>query len=408
MNHYSYTAIDEQGRQVAGQFEAVDWDAAVAQLTARGLKSCRQTLLESTASRLPELAHDDAVQLTAYLVELTRSGVPLGGALRALARDARRGPLAVALDAIAQRIEAGQDLAGAVDSLGPRFPAQLRESIRAAAASGRLADSLGELLAQQRRSDDLTRQFWQAISYPALLIGLLAIWLMFVSSWLIPGLNRDGEDGLVELLQSFGGAPSKAGWNPVTASMRLAEFSYLAPRLLVASAGALAVAAIGAALWGGRALVSRLAALAPLVGPAWRYRGLSDFAGLMALFLRQQLPLAQALRISSMAARDPAMRFAASRIEADSCAGRSLQSSMARQWVFPPTMLNVIGWGESNAALADSFETAQEMFAERFALQVQLIRLLLPPIVFVAVAGSALFVMFNTTEMSLSLIRDLI
>ncbi len=395
MTLFNYIAVDVENQSVSGTVEAADWDAVLAMLAARGLNQCRPAPLVDAPRHLTTLSKANAVELASYLSELAKAGLPLSPGLRALARDSRQGPLPAAMQALAARLESGQGLESALEALGSRLPAHVREMIVAGARTGRLAQALEPVLAHERSIDDLSSRLWQAMAYPVMLFGFLIAWLLFATLWLIPEMRFES------LMQDFGRVSSTAGvWN-------LVEFSRVIPRLLLATACAVLVVVAGARWFGGPAMVSRLFGLVPLVGPAWRSRGLVEFSGLMNVFLDQQLPLADCLRLTAIAVRDPSVAAACRTSAADISAGGPLSESLRRQGTFPPTLVQFVEWGQRHAALAEALESARRMFYERFELQTQWVRLVLPPAVFLFVGISALFMATRFLGGLLSLLWDL-
>jgi general secretion pathway protein F len=379
---FKYVAIDHEGRPVSGTVEAVDWQAAQELLVARGLGDCQLdagALLPDTG---PALSTSDAVELAGYLSELTKAGLPLGDAMRAMAKDLSSRRLSKALGALSKKLEAGHSLEAALESLGSRLPVHLRELIVAGARSGKLTHTLDRLLAHQREMNDMTGQFWQAVSYPAVLMVFLTGWLLFAALWLVPEMQVDS------LLSEFGGNAA----NLDGPGQRLAEFTRVAPPLILGTLGAMLLLVGAVRVFGGTRQVSRLFAQLPLVGPAWQYRGLTELAGLLAVFVEQQIPLGEALRLTSLAARDPAVRAACRKAAEGVAAGRELSQCFEGPSFFPASFVNLIRWGERHGALADALRTAHDMFFDRFELQTQLARLIVPPIAFALIAASALFV----------------
>ncbi len=382
MNTFAYVAVDREGRPVKGTVEAVDWQAAQELLAARGLRDCQLDTGALSPDTGPALSAADAVELAGYLSALAKAGLPLGDAMRAVAKDLPARPLSKALDALSKKLEAGHSLQAALESLGSRLPAHLRELIVAGARSGKLTQTLDRLLAHQREMNDMTGRFWQAISYPAVLMVFLTGWLLFATLWLVPEMQVES------LLSDFG---SNAA-NLTGPGQRLAEFARVAPRLILGSLCAMLLLVGAVRVFGGTRQVSRLFAQLPLVGPAWAYRGLVELSGLLAVFVEQQIPLGEALRLASLAARDPAVRAACRRAAEGVAAGRELSQCFEGQSFFPPPFVNLIRWGERHGALADALHTAHDMFFDRFELQTQLTRLIVPPIAFALIAASALFV----------------
>jgi type II secretory pathway component PulF len=261
----------------------------------------------------------------------------------------------------------------------------------AGARSGKLAETLDPMLELSQSVEDMRRRFWRATAYPLILLAILIGWLLFVTLWLLPmwesafaelELWEDGAAGIVEFGDVF---PVFVLWT------------------------AIAIVAIVAATraLGGPAAVSRLASLFPLFGRAWWYRSITEFCGLLAVYLRQGLGLHEALSLVALSAHDPAIRQASARAAADVEAGTDLSKALLARSVFPMTLVNVVYWGQTQSALSEALAGAQEMYAERFELQVRLARLVLPPVVLVVVLASVSLVLYATLTPVVRLITDL-
>jgi type II secretory pathway component PulF len=339
------------------------------------------------------LSHADAVELAHYISALSRADLPMADGARAIAGDLPPGQLAGTLRCMSEALENGQSLE---DALGQTLPPHVRELIVAGADSGRLAETLDALLVHERSMDDLGQQLWQAVSYPCTLFAFLLVWLLFIALWLVPQMDTSFLLADMEELSGYG-----QYWNNLKEprespyAARLAEFARVLPPMILIVGCCLVVALVAVRLFGGRAHLSRLMTCVPLIGPAWRYRGLTEFAGLSSLFLQRSRPLADALRLTASASRDAAMREVATFAAEQADAGRPLSQSLAQRFSIPKTMVNLVAWGESNNALAESLGNARRMMAERFELQLRLIRLVVPPIVFILAAGSAVFVAYG-------------
>jgi type II secretory pathway component PulF len=379
---FTFNAVDQQGRPVSGSVEAADWQAAAALLIARGLRECRQPPQDPPAEKLPALSAADALELASYLSQLAKGGLPLASALRAGANDLPSGPLPRAMSALAARLEAGHSLDSALESLSSRLPARLREMLIAGAGSGRLAETLEAILAHDRGMEDMTRQFWQAAVYPTVVLGFLVAWLLFTSLWLVPAMHVDS------LLSDLSTAVARVA----PASKRLSEFARVTPPLLLATLCVTAMIVGVAWVIGGAGAVSRMFAHVPLLGPAWWYRGLAEFCGLLSVFLEQRLPLDDALRRISTTARDPAVAAACRKAADEVAQGKDLSQCLERNALFPATLIYFARWGQRHSALSEALASARQMYCDRLELQTQLVRLIFPPIVFLLVAGSVLFV----------------
>ena len=92
MTVFHYIAVDQQGRPVSGTIEALDWRAAEQELAAQGIREPRSADA-ATGEATAALSSSDAMELARYLTELAKSGLPLDGGLRTIARDLPPGQL---------------------------------------------------------------------------------------------------------------------------------------------------------------------------------------------------------------------------------------------------------------------------------------------------------------------------
>jgi len=405
MTRFQYIAVDAQGHELRGAIDAPDWTAACEALNATGLTDPRRAADDIPATSPPRLSASEAVDLTGYLAALARAGLPLAPGLRAMAGEVSGSRLNQTLTALAARLESGHSLPAALAMLESSLPAHHREVLLASASSGQLSATLDDLLAEERLIDDLGRRLWQAVLYPTVLLTLLTAWILFVAMWLIPQMD-------VASLLSDVDDLSQLRWNglqnaPPDRGTRLTEFSRVAPLVVFGSlaAGLLVLLVTGAI--GGRALISRLAGHLPLLGTAWRYRSLVEFSGLLAALVRRQLPLPEALRLTALSERDPAFCQAATAAAARTAEGASLAACLKNDALFPPTFCNLVAWGETRHALVEALEGARQMYLERFELQLRLVRLVVPPLVFLLVAASVLLVAYGWISSVTSAIRML-
>jgi type II secretory pathway component PulF len=259
-------------------------------------------------------------------------------------------------------------------------------------------------LVLQRTLDDMRLRFWQATAYPLVLLALFLAWVLFMSLWLVPlmQLARIEPAEMNEDIVSLYGSPPV---EPLRSPSALVELSRVAPRLFLAACCVLVVAVGVAMAIGGRALLSRMAFLVPLFGRAWWYCAMVEFAGLLSAYLKRELRLGEALALVALAARNPATRAACARAAGEVDEGQPLSQSLAAQAVFPMTLVYLVEWGQRNGTLVDALDTAQRMYADRFDLQVRLARLILPPIVFLLVAGGGLFVAYSIMRGTVGLLQ---
>lgn len=399
MTLFHYTARDAQGQTVSGTVEAADWAAAEQELVARGLVELHELVVaEEVGEAMPveqpaPLSPGDTVELARYLSELATSGLPLAGGLRAIAKDLPPGrALTKAVKHLAAQIDSGQPLAAAVESFGENLSPHLRELILTGAHSGNLAQTLEEVLDQEGELEDLGRQFRQAVDYPLVLLAFLAVWVLFIALLVAPEFLAVYDDFGTQL--------------PLSTTIALG-ISRIVPGLALAIAVACLIIVVAGRAKATAPLISRLWSRLPWIGPAWWYRGLTEFSGLMGIFLKQGKSLPDALRLTSLAARDAAISGACHTMAQEAAGGQALSTSLARRSLFPPTLVNTVAWGESHAALAEACGGARQMFRERVESQNELIRLVLPPLFYLLMGVLAVLMYVGMFGGLLNLVKDL-
>jgi type II secretory pathway component PulF len=225
-----------------------------------------------------------------------------------------------------------------------------------------------------------------------ILLAFFTVWLWFIALWLVPVMATLQADFRTEL-------PAVTRY--------LIELARLTPGVILAVAVASLLIAAAGRTTSGAAFVSRLWSKLPWIGPAWWYRGLVEFCGLTAVFLEQGMPLPEALRLTSLASRDAAIRRACGRMADEVASGQALSTCLARRSLFPPTLASTVAWGENHAALPEACQSARQMFCERLESQTELIRLVLPSMIFLLLGASVLFVAIGFFSGLLKLMVDL-
>lgn len=317
------------------------------------------------------MMNDRAWDAGIEVARLTGAGLPLAAGLRAYAAEAGSRTVRRAVDEVCTKLEAGVPLDEALRSQESLFPAHIRALITAAAETGQLEDTLSHLLTMRTATQALRRSAWLGMAYPlalaVLAIAVVAFIQLFVAST------------TAELVESFDMEL------PLWTQMFLDLFAHGAAPLIFSLAAA-AVVLVAIRLVIGRARWRWLLDRVPFVGPLWRFASLSEIARLVALLVERQIPLPRSLVLAADATDDADLARGCRQLAVDVTAGYSLSEAFARQGRFPATLEPLAEWGQRNAALPDALETAAEIFSGYSQGQLGLVRLALPPIVFLFVA----------------------
>lgn len=317
-----------------------------------------------------ELSPEEAAELSARVAELTRAGLPLGSGLRALADELASRRLTPVLRGLADRLEAGDDLAAALHARGQNLPAHLRGLMLAGVRSGRLTEVLEEFVDIQQRQGELRRRVWLSLAYPCILSFFLVVLLVLAKLSVINGFASIFRDFGTELpdLTLF----VLQAWGPLT---------WLAAGLLAAAIG------IPLLLWAfpGAGWIWRVAYWVPMLGPLLRWSHLAEFARLLGMLLEQQVALPDALRLCGAGLYNADLARGCRQAADDVAGGRPLDESLAARRQFPPSLVAVVRWGQQAPAVADAFRAGAEMLEGRARSQGALLEAVLLPIMFLVI-----------------------
>ncbi len=319
-----------------------------------------------------KLSAEEAAEFAARMAELAKAGLPLGEGLRALAGELSGRRLPHLLHALADRLDAGVDLAEAMESVGGRLPAHLRGLVLVGLRSGRLAEVLEEYVDLQRSQAELRRRVWLSLVYPFMLLAMLTAMMVITGTSLVPSFEKIFKDFGTEL-------PAMTSF--VILSSLPAMWGTLALLILFAAIPLSLVAAPRIRwLW---PLLHGI----PMIGPLLRWSNAAQFARLMGLMLDEQAPLPDALRLTADGLRDADLAWGCRRVAEDVEQGRALFESMATRPQFPESMIPVVEWGQRAPALPDAFRAAAEMFEGRVRSQGSLLEAILLPVMFLWIIG---------------------
>lgn len=320
------------------------------------------------------LSSADATELATRMAELTKSGLPLGAGLRALSEELSGRRLSHVLQVLANRLDAGEDFAVAIDAIGPHLPPNLRGLILAGLRSGHLAAALEEYVDLERSQSEMRRRLVLSMLYPVILLatltGLMVLARMFIIDTFSKMFNDFGTS-LPAMTKWFIHSSWPAMWGMVVLLCMVTAVPVL-----------LATASRASFLWW---LLYKI----PMLGPSLRWSHVAQFARLMSLLTGQSVPLPDALRLTSDGLRDTNLAKGCRRVAEDVENGQSLFESMAAKPQFPASMIPMVEWGQCVPALPDAFRAIAEMFEGRVRSQGSLLEAILLPVMFLMIVTFA-------------------
>jgi type IV pilus assembly protein PilC len=284
--------------------------------------------------------------------------------------------MAAALEKLATQLAEGHPLANALSARERLLPPELVGLTLALLRTGECHTLFATLGTQRARLQTLWRELRSVLAYP--LVMLLATWVFTVAfaNYFIP-IMKDLDPGILEFpLSNF----DRWIWF-------IEEGQYvLGLWLLLLGAGLLAARwLLPWEVW------CRLRGAVPLVGVAYEWSGLAAFFQLLAVLVREQLPLDLAVKLAGDASPNGHVRAASLRVAQALQRGALPGAAFAGQSrAFPPVVASFVESGVASQQLATSLAALAELFGDRVEQRTRLLRSIAPPLLFLFILASSL------------------
>jgi len=396
METYRYQATTSQGEETAGIIEAASFDDAVRQLRDRGLRDVQVFQAHSSSSERPpapvSLTSNEAVELSQHVAHVSAANVPLSAGLEAAAEETTDPRVAAALLWMADQLEQGRTLEEILTESGRLLPPYITGLMLAAARTGRLGEALFELVELQQKTFTLRREVSSGYIYPLAVVALAAV-IVLVTGYYVTGVMK-------KMMEEFELAL------PMMTRV-LYWWRETGIWILVGLGVVLVVAGLALRLFGGRVAWRRLMATAPLYGPLWHWTGVAEWAGLLSVLLRHEVPLPDALRWAGRGVGDAFVSQLSMRLADGVARGRTLSQMLHTIHSLPSSLIPMVHWGEQSGTLGESFQVGQDMLQHRVRMRAILLQSVIPPLLFLGVGSVILFVLIATFSPLIGLISSL-
>lgn len=346
----------------------------------------------SQPESLGRLSDADAAQLASGIAQLTKSGLPLPDGLRAMAEEWPSRRLRPVLLIIADNLEKGVSLNDAMNAIGSTLPAHLKGLVTAGIRTGRLAEALNEYINIERTQDSLRRQVWLNLIYPAILLIAITLLSAIVTLFIVEPIGNVFKDfgaqipGITYLLLHWSGF--------FTSVLFIITILLIAIPILLVK-------------FPGNQWLAPMLYIVPFIGKLLKWSETARFSRFMSMFLEQQVPLADALKLTAGGLRDGYLARSCRQAAVEIEDGRSFSQTIGSSHQFSSDLLPLIVVGEQSSRLPDSLNAAAEMFESRANSQGKIFDSLFMPFAYLFIAFFCGFVVLAIYMPLISLITHL-
>lgn len=305
---------------------------------------------------------------------LIKAGLPILNSLDLLIKRQKDARLRSLLENIRDRVKGGESLSDAFAAQHV-FPKIYTSTLMAGEKSGNMEEVLGRYIAFQRLALTFKKKLAVSLVYPALLITMVFIMIIFLMTYVVPEFATLYHDmganlpAITLLMLDIGTHAQKCG-----------------PFI------AIGVVILAIILWRWKATDSGAERIdgallkAPLLGNIWLKFQVANFSRMLSTLLAGGMPLVPSLETaaSSMSSRRVlnGIKDATVRVRE----GQPLAKSLEQEKMFPELSVEMIEVGESTGALATMLNSVAEFYEEDVQTALGAAMALIEPIILIIMA----------------------
>jgi len=367
---FRYRAVDEQNRLIRGQFSARSFAELERHLQQNHLLLFDYQIKPSkTLSPRSRCSPQQRIEFCFYLGQLLAAGIPLIDSLQQFAASLADSPFRRVVQQLAHALESGQCLSAAMQPFTPIFDPVLVQLVQIGEKSGQLPAVFKHLTDtltwQQRISQNIKKALW----YPAFLLSLIVLTLIFVLYWLVPQL--------LQFVQTMG---LQLPWHTkllITLSNFLQQQGWLVLLSLITFFSTV-ILAVRFSTWT-RRLWDQLLFNTWGVGKILRQLMLARFSRFFALMYQSGLPILDILTTLRGTLGNHVMEQALKTAHEHIVAGDSISEGFAKTRLFSTMTLSMLAMGETTGQLDQALYHVSDFYQQQAQYQLEKFHALLEP-----------------------------
>lgn len=391
---FHYQATDDSGRVSSGEINAENAAAAREQLFSHGLTvtSLQEIASATTAISAMPLSATEQSQLVQQVSDLVTAQVPLSIGLRALSEEVPTARLRQVLMGMSDDLEAGVSIEQVFERWSASLPTFLTGMIRASSRAGALGAGLNQFAVFTKHRAQARRNLLVALLYPVVLGLVSALLAVLLLGYIVPKFKSIFEGfgmelpGVTAVLLGMSDLVVR-GWFVL---LLIPVLMFLGLRALMQNAG-----------------VMQILYYVPFYGPMLRYRGLSEFALLLEMMIRNGVRLPEALQLAGDGVCDANIAEGAFRLVPLVKQGLSLADAVSSLPNFNREFVYVVSVGRGESEMCESLRMSSERFNALSSLRLRFFGLAMEPLMVTGLGCAVGFVVIALFMPLVKLLNDL-
>ena len=305
---------------------------------------------------------------------LIKAGLPILTALDLLIKRQRDKALLQLLENVRERVKGGELLSDAFAAQHV-FPKMYTTTLLAGEKSGSMEEVLGRYITYQRMVQTFRKKLAVSLVYPALLISVVTVMLIFLITYVVPKF--------ADLFNNLGADLPAITVFMLTVGLNAQKYGWIVLLVLIVA---------GILIWRwkqsdrGAQRIDRFLLSLPLIGEIRLKYQVANFSRILATLLQGGLPLVPAMETAgeSMSSRQMLLgvKAASERVKE----GQSLANSLEQQKLFPDLAVEMLEVGESTGALPAMLSSVAEFYEEDVQTALGAAMALIEPLILIVMA----------------------
>ena len=356
------------------QLAATDLADATRQAETQGYRviSARRQLAWS--ARIGTRQRFSVALFSQELLALLEAGLSLVETVDILSRKSRQPETKKILEALARNLREGLSFSRALEALPGAFPSLYIATVRTSEHTGDLAEALRRYLAYHQQLNLVRDKVVAASVYPALLMAVGLLVVMFLLGYVVPRFSRVYED---------------VGGNLPWLSRMLMQwgqfFSEYAGSIAAGGAALVAVAAYALTRPGTRAAIGRMLWTIPAVGDKMRLYQLARFTRTLAMLVNGGIPFVTALDMVGDLLRQPALRQGLQQAAQAIREGRAVSDAFAANALATEVGVRLLAVGERSGDMGQAMERIAKLYDDEIGRWIDWFVRLFEPLLMIAI-----------------------
>ncbi len=342
------------------------------------------------------LSYDQQHLFTEQLALLLGAGMTLDEALQILVRRMKHPKMHGLAKKLHQALVEGRSLSQALKDFPKIFEPLYINMVAAGEASGTLADILKRLVTYLAEVKNLRDRVQQALVYPAVLVVVGFVMVIFFMTFMVPKLMKFFTDTNQELP-----LPTRILMNVHGA---IAHYWWVGALVVV---GTTMLMRSWTATPSGRKQWDTILWHIPGYSSVLRHRYYAQFARTLGTLLLNGVTLVRALELIQDIAGNVYVLERMKLVLRSVVDGVALSNAMTQQNIFPELFSDMLSVGEQSGRLGETLNNIADVYDRELDKQVRMISTLIPPLVMVGIAIVVGFVVFGILSAVFSMTKGL-